>query len=326
MQSLKAIFFLGVVCVLLLLVGSSHAAEGLIEEVSFQKMEGGRESVTFKLNGPYLPRVFALNDERPRVVFDFVETQLARTVPQVIDVEGIMVRSIRLGRYSSKTRAVIDLVPGMKSDFEQSFDEKNNILTIYLFSADLPEKQGDEDGSDVATEEPSAAVEESVEETGQSQSSKSDESPEEPVRKVQGTAVSVEDEPAGDEISPSPDPLLSSVKFERTANKGEMVLFKLNGFYPPTVSGEEKGDPRVICDFAGTRLADSVVKDQLSNGEFIQRIRVRQFNKKDRIQVILDLVPNNNYDLQQVFFKEDNLFVVIVNTYDTSTEPPQPAE
>ena len=39
-----------------------------------------------------------------------------------------------------------------------------------------------------------------------------------------------------------------------------------------------------------------------------------------RFRVTLELVPNKNYDLQQVFFKEDNLFVIIVNTYNQTEE------
>jgi hypothetical protein len=29
---------------------------------------------------------------------------------------------------------------------------------------------------------------------------------------------------------------------------------------------------------------------------------------------VLDLVPNRNYDLQQVFFKEESMFMIIINT------------
>jgi hypothetical protein len=36
-------------------------------------------------------------------------------------------------------------------------------------------------------------------------------------------------------------------------------------------------------------------------------------NGKDKIRVVLDLAQDRDYDLQQVFFKNDNLFVLIVN-------------
>lgn len=109
-------------------------------------------------------------------------------------------------------------------------------------------------------------------------------------------------------------PLLESVKFDGTSPKGEMVLFKLNDFHPPVIHGVEEGVPRVICDFNSTQLADSVKNLIKADGKFIKIIRITKHKKPDRIRVVLDLEPNRSYDLQQVFFKEDNLFVIIVNT------------
>ena len=115
--------------------------------------------------------------------------------------------------------------------------------------------------------------------------------------------------------------LLSEVTFENTSNKGEMVLFKLNGFYPPEVSGQENGTPSVTCVFAGTRIGTDVIQEQTPQGEFIDSIIVEQEGDDAPIYVTLQLVPNKNYDLQQVFFKEDNLFVIIVNSYDALAAP-----
>ena len=122
--------------------------------------------------------------------------------------------------------------------------------------------------------------------------------------------------PAEDD-GPVPDALLFDVAFENTSNKGEMVLFKLNGFYPPTVSGKEEGTPLVICDFAGTRLGNTVLKDQVIHGEYVERVSIQQLEDSDLIRVTLELIPSKNYDLQQVFFKEDNLFVIIINSYES---------
>jgi hypothetical protein len=106
---------------------------------------------------------------------------------------------------------------------------------------------------------------------------------------------------------------LESVKFDGKSPKGEMVLFKLNEFHPPTIHGVEEGIPRVICDFNNTQLVDSAKNTIKTNGKFIKVIRIAKHKNPDRVRVILDLEPNRSYDLQQVFFKEDNLFVIIVN-------------
>ncbi|MCF8055357.1 MAG: AMIN domain-containing protein [Desulfocapsa sp.] len=331
MQSLIKCFSLVGLCCFFLFSGSLQAAEGLIEEVSFHGKDENSESVTFRLNGPHLPKVFSISGDNSRVVFDFMGTQLARTVPVTIDAGGSMVQKIRLGRHENKTRAVIDLVPGGDFNFEQKFDEVHNVLTIQLFSANVPEKQEEklvvaiEQQEEVPEQQEapeSASVENVVEEevVGEEVVAEDvvDGAPvvqENSDKKVEETGA------AADESDPSPEPLLSNVTFENTSNKGEMVLFKLNGFYPPVVSGEEDENPQVICDFTGTRLGDGVVKELASNGDYIRRVRIEQLNEPDLIRVTLDLVANKNYDLQQVFFKEDNLFVIIVNSYDALTIP-----
>ena len=109
-------------------------------------------------------------------------------------------------------------------------------------------------------------------------------------------------------------PQLEYVKFESSPSKGEMVLFKLNGFHPPAVHGVEEGIPRVICDFNNTRLIDGTKSLIKVDGKFVKVIRTSKTKKPEKVRVVIDLEPNRSYDLQQVFFKEDNLFVLIVNT------------
>jgi AMIN domain len=316
MKSCKIIFSLAILFLLFLFSGTLHATEGMIEKVDFQKEDGKTESVIFHLDGPWLPRVFALKGANPRVVFDFMETRLARDVPTTIDAKGIMIRKIRMGRHSTKTRVVIDLTAGGDFNFDQQFDESNNVLTIQLFPAAYPEKQNDEVvAREVIVAEPVAEVmvTDPKPEPEPELEPKPEPEPElvEAIETVESVIIPVEED------GPVPDPLLLDVAFENTSNKGEMVLFKLNGFYPPTVSGEEEGTPLVICDFAGTRLGETVLKDQAIHGEYIDRVRVQQLEGSDLIRVTLELIPNKNYDLQQVFFKEDNLFVIIVNSYNS---------
>ena len=122
---------------------------------------------------------------------------------------------------------------------------------------------------------------------------------------------------AGDKVPASAGPIgpiLESVTFDGKSPKGEMVLFKLSDFHPPEVHGVEEGIPRVICDFKDTRLADSAQNLIKTDGQNVKIIRISKTRNPEKVRVVLDLVPNRSYDLQQVFFKEDNLFVIIVNT------------
>ena len=118
------------------------------------------------------------------------------------------------------------------------------------------------------------------------------------------------------------DPILLDVSYESTANDSEMVLFKLNDFYPPIVFGIEKGNPRVVCDFLDTMLASDVPPVIQTNGVFVRKIRTARHPSPEKVRVVLDLVPNKNYDLQQVFFKEDNLFVIIISEFEKESVKP----
>jgi hypothetical protein len=129
------------------------------------------------------------------------------------------------------------------------------------------------------------------------------------------TAAAPQPQAATGPTAPAPaGPMLESVTFDGKSPKGEMVLFKLNTFHPPEVHGVEQGIPRVICDFKDTRLADAAQNLIKTDGQHVKIIRISKTVQPEKVRVVLDLEPNRSYDLQQVFFKEDNLFVIIVNT------------
>ncbi|MDY0351287.1 MAG: AMIN domain-containing protein [Desulfobulbaceae bacterium] len=109
-------------------------------------------------------------------------------------------------------------------------------------------------------------------------------------------------------------PTLYSIEFDQTSDRGEMILFKLSNFNPPVVFGIEEDIPRIVCFFKDTGAGEDLVELIESNGRFVRNIRVGKYRNPDNVRVVLDLVPNHNYDLQQVFFKEDDMFMIIINT------------
>jgi hypothetical protein len=109
------------------------------------------------------------------------------------------------------------------------------------------------------------------------------------------------------------EPVLLDVSFDGSSDKGELVQFKLNDFFAPTVSAIEEGAPRVLCDFAGMKMDPNVRALIPAGGKYVDTIRVVQHHDPEKIRIVLDLQPNHSYDLQQVFFKEENTFVLIVN-------------
>ena len=119
-------------------------------------------------------------------------------------------------------------------------------------------------------------------------------------------------EPAAPEQGEDIKPVLLDISFEKSINNSETVLFRLNHFYPPLVFGIEKGEPRVVCDFIDAGIDEKIPSIIEVGGQYVNRINVSNESDPDKVRVELVLMPNRNYDLQQLFFKEENLFVVIV--------------
>lgn len=287
----------------------------VLENIAFEKKDNKGETIRFKLNGNRIPKVFFIKGKKPRVVFDFFDTRFSDLVKHTINTRGNLIQRIRVGVHHKpkpKTRVVVDLVPELEIDVEKRFIKEENILEVTFLQVGQGEetKQDTDPPKEKDKKEPQPVTPASVMEK---------ESGGEVKEKV---VVKKSVQSAGDKLESSPDkpkdttnPFLNAVTFENTSNKGEMVLFKLNDFYPPIVFGLEKGKPRVVCDFLDTALNKDVKKVINSNGKFVKRIRLAQHKNPDKIRVVLDLVPDSNYDLQQVFFKEDNLFVIIINPF-----------
>lgn len=109
-------------------------------------------------------------------------------------------------------------------------------------------------------------------------------------------------------------PQLVEVSYENSSSKGEMIFFRLSGFHPPEVTAEESETPQVHCDFADMELGGEVEREIEARGAYVQKIVTTA--EKGKVRASIELTVGKDYDLRQVFFKEDNLFVLIVNTLD----------
>jgi len=110
------------------------------------------------------------------------------------------------------------------------------------------------------------------------------------------------------------DPLLKQIRFKQISDTEEKVLFQLNGFYPPELFALQGENPRIVCDFLNTRLGEASNPAINTNGKLIQSIRVGvHASSRPKIRVVLDLNPNQNYDIQQQFFREESIFVITVS-------------
>jgi hypothetical protein len=274
-----------------------------IESITHAVGSEGQETVAFKLSGPVVPRIFSIEGDSPRVVIDFPGSKyLGKNGIPLTD--GKLATAIRIGLHQTperKTRIVIDLVKDSVVRYSHDYSEADNTFTVELTSeaAGVPQKKTDPPQSpkDLPTQETSAALP----------------LDEKPVPHVLPRQKTKKEPPVQEAGNGAVLPRLLEISFDDSSNKGEMVLFHLNDFHPPDVSAVEKEIPRVMCDFMEMELGPGVQENILANGKYIHRIHTTKHANPDKVQVVLELSPDRDYDLQQVFFKNDNLFVLIVN-------------
>ncbi|MFW5640756.1 MAG: SH3 domain-containing protein [Thermodesulfobacteriota bacterium] len=112
-----------------------------IESIRFEDGPAGEEKIIFSLNGFYPPKTFALDEEVPKVVCDFINTRLGPNLGNSITVGGDLVQKIRIGYHESpeeKVRVVIDLSPDKKYSVEQVFYKKTNLYTLTFKNLGTP--------------------------------------------------------------------------------------------------------------------------------------------------------------------------------------------
>lgn len=110
-------------------------------------------------------------------------------------------------------------------------------------------------------------------------------------------------------------PYLSDIQFEPDSPRGELVKLKLNGFYPPVLHNVESGTPKVICEFSKLDVAPGLEGQIKGRGRLVKSIRVDKSLHGGSVNIVVELAPNYHYDLQQLFFKQENIFALIVRTY-----------
>lgn len=282
----------------------------VIESISHAVTSETSEQLTFKLSEQITPKIFTMKGENPRLVLDFPNSKYRGkgTIPLA---EGKLATSIRTGSHQEpeqKTRVVVDLAKQFTVSHSSRYVDADQLLVIEL-SID-GQAQPKKMEAPVADQEKTPPPQQDV--TFVKPVSHEPVEKERPSSKEQksneAVPPAVSEPPAAVKI-----PQLLNITFDDSSRKGEMVLFHLTDFHPPAVSAVEKDNPMVMCDFMGMDLSKGVEETILANGKFVERITTTKHSNPDKIRVVLNLLASRDYDLQQVFFKKDNLFVLIIN-------------
>lgn len=330
--SLGAVFFL------LLLPCCPVSAEetgALIEHISFAKEGNNRESVSFKLNGQHIPEMSALEGNgAPKLVFDFLNTRHSPAIKGKINSQGNLINAIRTGMHSNpqKTRVVVDLAAanGAGYDFSHEFLTKDNILKIIIFQTreknekktPLKSEQAHKTQTGVKNKinepvpppkaSPSEAIKKEVASVNAGERGQEDESLPPP-----SSATSHPPEPQAPPVSSPAQTEIHTISFEHSPEMGDTIRMQVSNFHPPVIFGEEGPQPSIICDFQDAALDNSIKELLPLQGEYISQIRVKKDMPAHKARIILELIPNRSYDLKQVFYKEDGLFVLYIKAADT---------
>jgi hypothetical protein len=143
------IVFLPLISVLLLLSlmgGSSRAGDDelqtaenvsvsntplIVGKITFAKEKDGRERVCIPLNQPYMPEIFSIPGEKPRIVLDLKEVS-KWPGKAIIPTNGLLIQQVRIHLYKNegKLRIVLDLDPSMDYGVAPSYYEGENIYCI----------------------------------------------------------------------------------------------------------------------------------------------------------------------------------------------------
>ncbi|MFC1883220.1 AMIN domain-containing protein [Thermodesulfobacteriota bacterium] len=106
---------------------------------------------------------------------------------------------------------------------------------------------------------------------------------------------------------------ITTIKIKILYSGEEKVLISGNGISPPKIFALEGEKPRVVCDFKGVGLGPDVEKKIEVDGKFIKMIRTAAYeNEGGKVRVVLDLSPEGSYEVEQTFFKKQNIYELIV--------------
>ncbi len=292
----------------------------VIESISHKVGSETEEKLIFKLSGQTVPKIFTMKGDNPRLVIDFLNsTYTGKSVMPLVD--GKLATNIRTGGHQvpeQKIRVVVDLAKQIPVRHTSNYSEADNSLIIELFPNS--QEQLTKEALPVVKLEPAISQPPSTEGVVAKLVEERPLPPvfpaPEPAKKVVAAAAkqnAIAPLTSATAAAKTEVPQLLNVSFDDSSSKGEMVLFHLTSFQPPVVSAVEKDNPRVLCDFVGMDLGKGVEENIVAKGKYVERIVTSKLSKPDKLRVVLNLSPNRDYDLQQVFFKKDNLFILIVN-------------
>ena len=110
---------------------------------------------------------------------------------------------------------------------------------------------------------------------------------------------------------PVPPVAVENIDFE-IREQGERVFINLKNFFVPSVFNLEGERPRIVIDIMNIHIWTGKPKIPV-NGRLIKQIRTYLHRETDKLRIVLDLEPSENYFVTQTYYKKENIYCIQVN-------------
>lgn len=104
--------------------------------------------------------------------------------------------------------------------------------------------------------------------------------------------------------------IVKSIKFQIKKNS-EKVFIEFNRFIIPRIQTLEGDKPRIVVDIMNVSFWDGQTKIPV-NGKLIRRIRAHLHRDIEKLRIVLDLNPADDYMIDQTFYKAENIYCIAV--------------
>ncbi len=106
---------------------------------------------------------------------------------------------------------------------------------------------------------------------------------------------------------------ITDIRVEMVSEEEEQVIFSLTDFFTPETFVVTGDNPKVICDFSDATIGEDVNRLIPVEGRLIREVRIEPRRESESgIRTTISLMADKNYQVQQVFHKQDQLYVLIV--------------
>jgi len=117
-----------------------------------------------------------------------------------------------------------------------------------------------------------------------------------------------------DSVNTSSSKKILEIMSDLSLPSAEMITIILMGPYPPQTQVIEGITPKIICDFPDV-LMDKTIKRMIPiNGKYVLQVRTGIHPPPEpKSRVVIDLVPNHDYEVEQLFYEQNNRYSMIIH-------------